>query len=154
MLWQQRTGVSPPQTSHLPPHSLPTVQKVTPAQKASALAEIRTELLLGSLPQCLVFLMLHEHRSKYNLRLHLLVDSNCTTSMFPPPTPLQHPADPLVTMYPYKATTPSPLTRNHLPTLLGFFFFYLFKWGGEKGKQRAGLAFKTKPPSIPPSLHR
>lgn len=34
------------------------------------------------------------------------------------------------------------------------FFFYLFKWGGEKGKQRAGLAFKTKPPSIPPSLHR
>lgn len=122
VLWQQRTGVSPPQTSRLPPHPLSTVQKVTPAQEASALAEIRTELLLGSLPRCVVFLMPPKHGSKYNLWLHFLVDSNCTTSMFPSATPLQHPADPLVTTYPYKATTPSPLTRNHPPTLLGFLF--------------------------------
>lgn len=135
VLWQQRTGVSLPQASCLPPHPLPTVQKVTPAQEASALAEIRTELLLGSLPQGLVFVMPHKHHSKYNLWLHLPVDSNCTTSMFPPSTPLQHPADPLLTTYPYKATTPSLSRETILLLCLAFSFL-----NGEDSKVSKKLA--------------
>lgn len=64
--------------------------------------------------------------------LHPLVDSHHTCSTFPPPSLLQHPAEPP------RDRTPCPLTKKHLPpTLPGFFFFF---FNGEEIMVREGLA--------------
>lgn len=77
------------------PYPCRTIQKGAPVQEACAPVAVRAELPLGTLTPMLCFSLLHTNITlRITSQLHPPVDSNYTTSTFPPPSLLQYPAEP------------------------------------------------------------